>query len=124
MQDFKKFKKQPLMSRVGFAFEGIADSARTSSSFRTQLIVGGLGVIVFAILKAGALWWVLLILSSSSVLALELVNTSLEHLLDALNPSVHPLIKRSKDCAAGAVLVSSLGAIGIFLTFVMTHLRS
>jgi undecaprenol kinase len=51
------------------------------------------------------------------VLAAELFNTALEHALDHLHPDLHPAIKVSKDCAAGAVLVFSLSSVATFLAF-------
>ena len=122
MNDAESFKNKPLLRRVLFAMEGIADSIKTSQSFKTQLFLGGAGLVLFAVLKASAFWWGAYILASSAVLSLELLNTALEHLLDALYPSIHPLIKRAKDCAAGAVLVASLSAILILLIFLIAQL--
>jgi diacylglycerol kinase (ATP) len=34
-----------------------------------------------------------------------------------MHPGIHPAIKVSKDCAAGAVLIFSLSAVGTFLAF-------
>lgn len=45
------------------------------------------------------------------VLALELVNSALESTLDLVSPEFHPLVKRAKDAAAGAVLVAALFAV-------------
>jgi diacylglycerol kinase len=51
------------------------------------------------------------------------MNTALEELADHLNPEEHPRIRRVKDCAAGAVLVAVLGALGVALAFVVQLLR-
>ena len=42
---------------------------------------------------------------------------------DHLNPAEHPRIRRVKDCAAGAVLVAVLGALGVALAFVVPLLH-
>jgi diacylglycerol kinase (ATP) len=47
------------------------------------------------------------------VVAPELVNTAVEHLADHLHPHEHPRVKAVKDCAAAAVLVASLTALGV-----------
>jgi len=51
------------------------------------------------------------------VLSLELLNTALEALTDLASPVYHPLAKRAKDTAAGAVLLASLTAflLGLYL---------
>ena len=65
------------------------------------------------------IWWALLLLNCGTVLAAELFNTALEHLIDHVHPSLHPSIKIAKDCAAGAVLVLSLTAVCVFVAFLM-----
>ena len=52
----------------------------------------------------------MLALAVALVAAVELANTALEALVDLVSPGDHPLAKRAKDIAAGAVLVASAGA--------------
>jgi undecaprenol kinase len=56
-------------------------------------------------------------LSISLVLALELINSALEALIDHLHPDVAPAIKIAKDAAAGAVLLASIAAalVGVLM---------
>lgn len=68
---------------------------------------------VLLVLRPAPLWWALTGLMAGLVIAAELVNTALEHLVDHLHPEQHPRIKIVKDCAAGAVLVLSLAALWV-----------
>jgi diacylglycerol kinase len=43
----------------------------------------------------------------------EALNTAFEFLADVTTPEYHPLVKKSKDVAAGSVLISAIGAIVI-----------
>ena len=52
-------------------------------------------------------------LDASAVIAAELFNTAIENLADHLHPEIHPSIRMVKDCAAGAVLVASAGALAV-----------
>lgn len=52
-----------------------------------------------------------IVLCCALVLSLELLNTSLEAVVDLASPEVHPLAKVAKDAAAAAVLVGSGGAL-------------
>jgi diacylglycerol kinase len=54
---------------------------------------------------------VAVILTTMIVLACELFNSALEAIIDMVMPTYHPLAKRAKDIAAGAVLLVSMGAI-------------
>jgi diacylglycerol kinase len=53
----------------------------------------------------------LLALAITLVLFAELINTALEVVVDLVSPEYHPLARRAKDVAAGAVLVASVGAV-------------
>lgn len=110
-------KNQPFHKRLSYSLQGIGTAWKQEASFRTQSMLA-LGVVVLlACLRPPAIWWALLLLNCGLVLAAELFNTALEHALDHLHPEIHPAIKVSKDCAAGAVLVFSLSSVGTFLAF-------
>ncbi len=66
----------------------------------------------------GATWWAIVALTVAFVLAAEIVNTAVEGLADHLHPEQHPAIKVVKDCAAGAVLVATVAALGVAAAFV------
>ena len=54
--------------------------------------------------------WVAVVLCCALVISLECMNTAVEAVVDLASPDIHPLAKRAKDCAAGAVLISAVGA--------------
>ncbi len=59
--------------------------------------------------------WALVIICIATVLAAEAMNSAIEALTDLVSPEIHPLAGKTKDLAAGAVLLTSLGAIAIGL---------
>ena len=59
--------------------------------------------------------WILLVLTVCLVIAGELINTSLEYLLNLLEARNHPVARAVKDIAAGAVLMTVLGSIAVGL---------
>lgn len=112
-------KNQRLSARVAFAWAGLRAAWQGERSFRTQgimaLVAGG----VMGVLQPALIWWALVGMMIALVLAAELINTALEHLVDHLHPEQHPRIKIVKDCAAAAVLLLSLGAawVGVLMVF-------
>ena len=68
-------------------------------------------------------WWALCGLASAGVIAAELLNTAIEQLADHLHPELHPSIRLVKDCAAAAVLVAVLGALGVAFALAVETLR-
>ncbi len=59
--------------------------------------------------------WCVIIMCCVSVISLELINSAIERLSDAVYPHQHPNAKFIKDVAAGAVLVAALGSLTIGL---------
>lgn len=116
-------KNQSFRARLGFACAGILAGLRSEHSLRWQFLALAGVLNVLLIFQPGALWYALVALSSAAVIAAELFNTALEHLTDHLHPQVHPSIKIVKDCAAGAVLVASLGALGVAVSLVVHLLQ-
>lgn len=110
-------KNQPFLARLSYSLQGIQTAWKREASFRFQSLMAAAVVVLLAAVRPSAVWWALLLMNCGLVLAAELFNTALEHALDHLHPEIHPAIKVSKDCAAGAVLVFSLSSVGTFLAF-------
>jgi diacylglycerol kinase (ATP) len=72
-------------------------------------------VIAGIVFDVSAMEWCLLILAMVGVWVAEGLNTAFEFLCDVASPEFHPLVKQSKDVAAGAVLLSAIGAAAIGL---------
>lgn len=66
--------------------------------------------------------WSFIIVSIVAVWVAEALNTSLELLADVASPEFHPLVEKAKDVAAGAVLISAIGALIIGLTIIIPYL--
>ena len=56
----------------------------------------------------------LLVFSLLMVMMAELVNTSIEAIVDRVSEQYHELSKRAKDVASGAVLLSIVAAVAIW----------
>ncbi len=104
----------PLWQRFSFALAGVAHAARCERSFRTQLLAASFAFVAILWLQPPLLWAALLVVIAALVLALELINTALEELLDGLHPERAEFVRRAKNCAAGAVLMMSLGSVLVF----------
>lgn len=76
-------------------------------------------VVVVAGLVTGLSYseWMLVIVLIGGMMALELMNTAIERVVDLVTPELHPLAKQAKDMAAGAVLVFAAASaiIGVLL---------
>ncbi len=96
-----------------YAFEGIWYTILNETHLRFHIVVSVFVIIFGALYELSACEWMILIITISTVLALELVNTACERICDFCSKEKHPLIKAAKDVSAGAVLISALGSIGV-----------
>ena len=77
---------------------------------RTHFIAALVMLLVALFLRVSPVEFALLALSIMFVLFAELINTSIEAVVDLVSPGIHPLAKTAKDTAAGAVLIAAGGA--------------
>ena len=106
-------KNRRFAVRLGFAVAGLRLVFRREKSFRSQCALAAAAALVTLVLHPGPLWWAVVALSAALVLALELVNSALEYLLDHLHPDHAREIGVAKDAAAAAVLIASLAAAAV-----------
>jgi undecaprenol kinase len=106
-------KNQSFPARLGFALQGLAHALRTERSVQIQAVAAVVVLLALLKLRPSWGWWALCGLASAGVIAAELLNTAIEKLADHLHPDLHPGIQVVKDCAAAAVLVAVLGALGV-----------
>lgn len=106
-----QLKNQPYYIRLGYAVAGIKAVWRRESSFRIECGIALATILVMIVLQPGWLWAAIIALAIGLVFALELVNSSLEYLIDHVHPDFAEAIGLAKDAAAGAVLLASLGAL-------------
>ncbi len=104
-----------LIKAFGHAFSGLFFALRTQRNMPIHLSIAA-GVIGLGIwLGLSTTQWAILALTVGSVLAAELLNSSLEVVVDMVSPDYHPLAKRAKDVAAGAVLLAAMVSVVVGL---------
>ncbi|MEX0268465.1 diacylglycerol kinase family protein [Leptolyngbyaceae cyanobacterium UHCC 1019] len=112
-----------LLISFKYAWAGISYAFHTQRNFRIHVILGGLAIGVGAFLHLSAVEMSVVGLTIGAVLAMELLNTAIESVVDlTVKQNYHELAKIAKDCAAAAVLISALAAIGVAGSLVLPRL--
>lgn len=101
---------RPFLAAFADAADGIAHAVIHQPNFRIQLVIAVIAVIGAALLHFDTNTWLLVIVMIAFVLAAELFNTCLEHVVDLIQPDTHPLARSAKHAGAAAVLVASIAA--------------
>lgn len=66
--------------------------------------------------------WLAIVLAIGLVMTTELINTSIEHIVNLVSPQHQPRAGKIKDIAAGAVLVAVITSVVIGLIIFGRHL--
>lgn len=90
------------------AFNGIYHAFMNEANFRVQVVIAIFVVSLGFYFKVSNVEWVLVVISISSLLIAELINTALEEFIDHLIKEHHEGAKVIKDLSAGFVLLSAL----------------
>jgi len=119
------FKSKGGLSRVlnaaRYSAQGLSAALRHEAAFRQELFL--------ALILTPAAFWVgqssmqrlVLIAALVFVLVVELLNSAIEAVADAVSLEENPLIGRAKDLGSAAVLLSLLLAAGLWLVMLLNH---
>ena len=98
---------------VNHAIDGISYTIEHEKNFKIEMFFMVAVLIAGIYFKVSKVEWLVLLLTTSSVLTLELINTGIERCVDLVTKDYHDLAKAAKDVAAGAVFVMSIFSICI-----------
>lgn len=112
-------KNRPFYVRMNFALNGIKACWHSESSFRAHVGWAAAAILIMVLIQPSAIWWALMGIAITSVMAFELLNSALERLIDHLHPEIHPEIGIVKDMASGAVLMTGVGAFVIAVSLLV-----
>jgi len=96
---------------ANYAIEGILHAAKTQRHMRYHLYAAMALLIVSFVLGVSGTEFVVLITLAVLVIAVEMLNTAVEIITDILFKEYDQRAKIIKDTAAGAVLVTAIGAV-------------
>lgn len=97
-----------MMKSFVYALCGIKAALKSELHMKIHAVCAILAIILASYLKINSVEWSIILLCIGAVIALEMINTSIEAVVDMVSPNFHPLAKKAKDVAAGAVLVMAI----------------
>ncbi len=106
-----------------YAFAGLWLMLRTQHNAWLHLASTVIAVAAGFYFQVSAADWRWLAVSILLVWVAETLNTAFEHLCDVVSPDFHLAVQKSKDIAAGAVLLCSIGALVIGVVTLWPYLR-
>lgn len=117
-----KLKKRGLkrfFKSFGYSIAGLKYAYKYEQSMTIHVFAVISVVVAGILLKISFIEWLICFILFGLVMATELINTSIEAVVDLTCPKIHPLAKIAKDTASAAVFVFSVvAAISGLLIFV------
>ncbi len=102
---------QKFLRSFRYALRGIWYAFRHEHNLQVEVVFAVLVFLLAFLFRLSPTEKAILFITVSIVLALELLNTAVERLVDMTKPRVHPYAKVVKDITAGAVLLSALFSV-------------
>ena len=108
-----KVGKNPnFLASVRHALDGIGIILKEEKNMRSHALFGLIPLLSAWFFGASPMEWIVIIFCIFLVIIMEFLNTIFENVVDLVTDyEYHPLAKKAKDIAAGAVLVTAFFAI-------------
>ncbi|MDF2854394.1 MAG: diacylglycerol kinase [Neobacillus sp.] len=100
-----------IVNSFSFAVNGIKTAILSERNMRIHMIISILVIGCSFFFSISYVEWIIVILTIGGMIALELVNTAIERVVDLITKEYHPLAEQAKDIAAGAVFVYAITAV-------------
>lgn len=107
----QKFSIYKRIKSFVYAFNGLRVIWKEEHNARIHAIASIVVILLGILLKVSSLEWIALVICISFVIVTEIINSSIENISDYLTSEKNDTIKKIKDLAAAAVLISAIGAV-------------
>ena len=104
------------------AWNGIRYAITTQRNFRIHAAVGVSVIGLSALIGLNQVEWAVILIMIALVVSAELINTSVEVIVDRLSREHHEAAGIIKDLAAAAVLISCFMAVLVGCCVILPHL--
>ncbi len=109
-----------LSASFKYALNGIGYALKSQRNFRIHTFIGFLVALLAIWLDLPLADLAIISITIGSILVLELINTSIEAVVDlSIGRRFHPLARVAKDCAAASVLIGSMTALIIAILLII-----
>ena len=100
----KQYGLQRFLNSFKYALNGLRYTYQNEQNFIVHICIAVIIIISGFIFKISNIEWLIIIILIGLVVFAELINTSIETVVDLVSPEKHPLAKIAKDTASAAVL--------------------
>lgn len=101
----RDLNSKSIMNVIKYSLNGIKVYIEDGKSFIIYSFCALLEIICGFLFKVNGLEWILIICMLGVILSVEVLNTAIENVCDAITKEYNPYIKAAKDCGSGATFI-------------------
>jgi diacylglycerol kinase len=121
---YQKFKIKKFFHSFTYASKGVINLFKTEQNARFHFATATVTAIAAYLLKVTRIEATILFFAFVMVLAIEIINTAIEKLIDIVHPDNHSGIAFIKDAMAGAVLIAAIIAFVVGILIFYPHIAA
>jgi diacylglycerol kinase (ATP) len=110
-----------LVMAVVYSWQGLRSAWREEAAFRQELALSLVAIPAALYFGRGSLERIALIAPVFLVLIVELLNSSIEAIVDRVGTDPHPLAEMAKDMASAAVMLSLVLLATVWFLVLIDH---
>ena len=107
----RNFTPQGVLQTIKNSVNGIKCYAKDGKSIILYILGVILEIILGIVYHINGLEWILIVCILGIILSIELLNTGIEAVCDAITKDYNSFIKIAKDCGSGATMIAVLVAL-------------
>src|SRR5690554_4823263 len=110
-------RSRNIFASFNYAIQGVMYTLRTQRNMKIHFSTAILVLMLASVLNISRLELIALFLVIGMVITAELINTSIEEVVNLVTQEYHPIAGTAKNVAAGAVLVSA--SVSVFIGYLI-----
>ena len=114
-EHLKQLSLKRILKSFKFSFDGLKYAYMHEQSLLLHVLVMAIVIICGVVFNATVMQWVMIIVMGAIIQVVELLNTSIEAVVDMVTQEYHPLAKIAKDTASAACFVADMVAAAMWL---------
>ena len=122
--DTNRFSIKRRLKSFRYAFSGLRVLVREEHNARIHLFATVCVIVMGVLLRISCTEWVAVALAIGLVFGMEAINSAVENICDFVCPERDARIKKIKDLAAAAVLLSAIAALAVGLFIFIPKIMS
>ena len=107
----RNFTPQGVFQTISNSVNGIKCYAKDGKSIILYILGVILEIVMGIVYHINGLEWILIVCILGIILSIELLNTGIEAVCDAITKDYNSFIKIAKDCGSGATMIAVLVAL-------------